>query len=454
MRISVVTCLLMAFATSSCTMRRSSDSSLRYVGEDSTRTKLEFTASVAVEVPTEYGSDLRGILTTDFAEIALETISLQTVHLFGVFMEHPDFVDTPGGPRNRPTINMRSAQWLDKDQRLAAVKYDYRDIFAFSKDLIGKRQSGTINFRLPTNPATIFAAGIPPRGSINRCTDDTYNSEGDHWYFWNPYKKDCPYRRELDSETTAITATFERLPSTEKSYPYYNDLYADNQLDIAYFVGVDVNKQKGDLGRQNFDRAVGILINEHGFAAIENKKNAKKLTRTNADGLVVNIDARLFDQGDKAFASATVKALASAEIYMYTGHSGLGYFLDPLRLKDDAGKRVQLLKDRQQILYFDGCSTFAYYNQDYLQLKHPEIDWTSWQVQVADRSPTLDIFTTTVGSPFDEGPERDIAFIRSFIEGRRPSWQTIVRNIYQLNPSLSALVQINGDADNPTTNGK
>lgn len=452
--------LLLTLATTSilasaCAMRRTQDTDLKYTAEDSTRVKLEFTTAVQMEVLEEYGNDLGGILKTDFAAAAQEAVDLQTSHLFGVFMEHPDFVDNPGGPRNTPKITLRKATWIDKDARLASVTYDFRDIFALSKDFVGKRQSGRFTFRLPTNPATIYGAGIPKNGSINRCTDEHYFEESDHWYFWNPYKEKCPYRKDLDSVTTEVEASFERLPSNDKSYPYYNDLYADGKLDITYLVGIDESTDKKDLGRKNYTETVRRLMEEDGFIAKEGDDFYKKLTRTNKSGLVVNVYMRLVDQNSDEFLAEAGKGMTKSEIFMYGGHSGLGYYLDPTRFKDEAGKAVKLMsKNRQQILYFDGCSTFAYYNQNYLKLKHPEINWDNWDAQVADKSPTLDIFSTTVGSPFEGGPDRDTTFIRSFANELRPSWQTIVANIYNTDPELSALVQVNGDSDNPKTNGK
>ncbi|HBA61841.1 MAG TPA: hypothetical protein DCZ92_13725, partial [Elusimicrobia bacterium] len=102
---------------------------------------------------------------------------------------------------------------------------------------------------------------------------------------------------------------------------------------------------------------------------------------------------------------------------------------------------VALPKNKYQIFVFQGCSTYAYYNTAFFNLKKSGADPKGTR--------NLDIMTTGIGASFDVGAAVDVAFLASVTAGQRPSWQTIMDRVRQAEGESSALSHINGDEDNP-----
>src|SRR5690606_19807601 len=132
-----------------------------------------------------------------------------------------------------------------------------------------------------------------------------------------------------------------------------------------------------------------------------------------------------------------------ADVFIYDGHSGLGGYLYVDRFADDLNRPLKLDPNKHQIFYFNGCSTYAYYNGDYFDLKKTAEDPTG--------SKKLDIITTSIGALFSIGARHDVTLIKALVDGERPSWQEIMDATYRVSPEETALTHVNGDEDNPST---
>lgn len=230
---------------------------------------------------------------------------------------------------------------------------------------------------------------------------------------------------------------------TRNTYPEYAKLYGENGngdvLQISYLVGVDENFQSGDLGKRTFQDAFAGLKSA-GFQATADAARRKTLTlRTQTKR--VSIEMLLLDPNSGEFAAQAVRGMKTADIFFYDGHSGLGGYLNPERLAADTGSPLALAKNKYQIFVFQGCSTYAYYNSAYFNLKKTSSD--------PKGTKNLDIITTGIGAAFNVGAKVDVAFFKSVATGQRPSWQTILDNIRKAEGYNSALSHINGDEDNP-----
>jgi len=139
------------------------------------------------------------------------------------------------------------------------------------------------------------------------------------------------------------------------------------------------------------------------------------------------------------FPDKAVTGMRESDVFIYDGHSGLGGYLSVGRLF--ARRKHTLPTEKYQVFFFNGCSTFSYYNSDYFELKQTEEDIVG--------SKNLDIVTTSIGALFDNGAGNDSMFIRAFAAGDQPSWQEIIDRIYNVAPEGSALTHVNGDEDNP-----
>ncbi len=413
----------------------------RWFGADSRRTYLRFNSYVLYKIPKNYSGAVSAIFNDPacFEEIN-EIINLQLQHMYGAFTTHPGFTENPGIPSGDYKVSILSAQKVP-NQDYARINYYYDDIAVFSSKIFPGSGEVTINFVLPKDPLTIYSKGFPtPSSRKNRCTDEHYNSEGDFWYFWNPYQDGCPIS---GNDLAAVSAKIKPLPMTASTYPEYDRLYKDNGngkiLKISYLVGVDENFKNGDLGKTTFLKAFSML-KESGFNVKVDEPRVKKLYLT-VSGKKTEIEMLLLNPDTGDFAIQAVKAMKNSDIFLYDGHSGLGGYLNPQRLSDDSGQTLSLPKDKYQIFVFQGCSTYAYYNSAFFNLKKSQND--------PKGTKNLDIITTGIGAAFEVGAAVDVAFINSIAKGERNSWQQIIRNMRKAEGDLSALTHVNGDEDNP-----
>ena len=76
----------------------------------------------------------------------------------------------------------------------------------------------------------------------------------------------------------------------------------------------------------------------------------------------------------RAFHHFYSQSLSSASVVIYAGHSGLGEYLSPEAIYRRSGLKLNLPKERYQILFFNGCNSYPYYNLEYFAKKSTEQD--------------------------------------------------------------------------------
>jgi len=412
----------------------------RWYGADSRRARMQLQTYMYYRVPDNYTGPVSQILSSPQRARISELVDLQLQHMYGAFTMHPGFTDNPGIPSGDYKVTLLGAEKVPNEP-YAKISYSYDDIAVFSGKLFRGSGAVRINFSLPKDPVTIYKKGFPsPSSRKNLCTDEHYNSEGDFWYFWNPYQDGCPI---TGADLVGVTTDLKPLEMTRGTYPEYARLYGDNGsgdiLQVSYLVGVDENFQSGDLGKTTFKNAFAAL-QKAGFRVTVDEARRKQLTYT-AGAKKTHIQMLLLDPGSAEFAAEAVRAMKTADIFLYDGHSGLGGYLSPERLADDTGRPLELPKSKYQIFVFQGCSTYAYYNTAFFNLKKNAGD--------PKGTKNLDIITTGIGAAFDVGAAVDAAFLTSVTMGQRPSWQTIIDRVHAAEGENTALTHVNGDEDNP-----
>ena len=412
----------------------------RWYGKDSRQARMQFTSYIHYKVPSNYTGAVTQILDNSYHRQKIsELVDLQLQHMYGAFTTHPGFVDNPGIPSGDYKVKLLAAEKVTNEP-YARVSYSYDDMAVFSSRIFGGGGSVRINFVLPKDPLTIYSKGFPtPASRVNRCTDAHYNSEGDFWYFWNPYQDGCPI---TGADLVGVQTDLKTLPMTRNTYPEYARLYGDNGngeiLQVSYLVGVDGNFQNGDLGKKTFNDAFAGL-KAAGFRVTVDEARRKQLTY-DAGPKRAHVQMLLLDPNSVEFAREAVRGMKS-DIFIYDGHSGLGAYLDPERLMEDSGRPLALPQKKYQIFVFQGCSTYAYYNTAFFRLKKSSADPKGTR--------NLDIITTGIGAAFDVGAKVDTAFLTSVTMGQRPSWQTIMGRMSAAEGENTALTHVNGDEDNP-----
>lgn len=212
----------------------------------------------------------------------------------------------------------------------------------------------------------------------------------------------------------------------------------------------------GDINAENYRQFRDYLL-EKGYTAkkwtaTEINKIAK--TKDGANPFVEtiqkgNIVYRFFfgpsaiDEDSLAFHWFYKDALENSSVMIYGGHSGLGGHLDLDSIEQNLGEEIKFNKKKYQILFFDSCTSYKYYNQMYFDRK----------VTAKDPKGTkkLDIFTNGLSTYFHVMPDSNKAIAVAFEKALGyaqsgngfVSYQTLAKQIDSDN-----LFGVNGDEDN------
>lgn len=396
----------------------------KYYGAKSTEALLSFEGQILLTEKLNAGEK---------REVILEQINF----LIGHFQAptHLESFRYPGVLGEDHRIVLKSEA---KNDQGYVVTYQYIGKVNFHRNVFGRDDKATVPLNLPFDLSTIYEKGLV-RGK-NRCTDPTYDSEGDFFYFWDPDKDGCPLKGNT-TDVLRLRGQLQMLPNTKSTYPEYNQLYEKPELKISVFFGY-IDKNTGrDIGAYTFREQVQVLkdmgltfVGEE-RAGINWRAQFRQEIKTQL-GSKVNLDLTIWltdtDLGasDKVFHREIVKAFTDHDIVAYDGHSGLGGNLDL-----DSLPRFKF-NTNYQIFFFNGCSSYPYFNAKYFAAK-------------PGGKANLDIVTSGLPTLTSTSVSNMTSFLTPFVKGHLPSWQTIMNRIEASNGEEDTyLMGVNGDEGN------
>jgi hypothetical protein len=390
---------------------------------------------------------------------ALAALDGQIQHLMGTFQSETfrEQFGWPGVLGESYDIRFTAAEpGIEPGRR--RLSYVFKGKVVFQKEAFSGHASRKLSLWLPLAPDRFYAMGMTH--GHNACTDHHYNSEGDFWYFWDPELAGCPLRGNRE-DVLYLPASLERLPSTQVTYPEYDRLYGDNgngdELEIAVFLGYinDLDgagdlqdPARGDYGAkalkfvENSLRERGFRLKggrdafrEHADGKVYPGINFFRLYENEVGGVKTRVRLLLSDTNvaskDATFHRHVKRALEQSDIVVYDGHSGLGANLD---LRSIGGPVLDPKK--YQIFYFNGCSSYPYFNGEYLKAK--------------GGSRNLEIVLSGLPTYVDSAGPNVTAFLAPFLEGKTLSYQAMLRLIEASNGEENGtyLTGVIGDEDN------
>ncbi|MBG08267.1 MAG: hypothetical protein CME68_05880 [Halobacteriovoraceae bacterium] len=445
-------------------------SSFSYYGRYATEAKLTFKAEV------EFFSKKRVTLKLVKSDKRLnrhihKVIKKQVEHLMGYFQSSSvgKIIGSKGSPGEEFTIDTLSVK-KSRSKNNWVLTYFFDGKAAFEKKVFGSKKSIQIPLRLPKNPKTIYK--LSKKGTKTPCTDEEYNSQEDFFYFWDIYKKGCPLKKDFKN-VPLITASLKPLKNTRWSYPEYDKIYGDNgngrDLIIYTFFGyMDSLKDTDRPNRKDesyqayqkvkktlIKRGMKVVRQEDSFRIYPEDVPYSKRFSENEDfdiydganyistlskkirfrGKSINLKINLIladtdiNSEDETFHHYYEKALRNADIIEYEGHSGLGANLS---LKKLDIKRLN--KKKYQLYFFNACSTYKYFNNEYLKAK--------------GGSENLDIILSGLPTYGDSASNNSLAFLETFLEAKSLTFQTIVSRIEDSSDGGPYLYSVVGDHDN------
>ena len=362
-------------------------------------------------------------------------------------------------PKNDHKIEIRRVQ----PTAVAGVyraEYDYRGTIVLT---FGAESPYSII--LPRNPDTIYAKATVLDSRSGRssfpCTDAQHSSEKYFWYFWWPYQSGCKLEENVDFDV--IQAQVQAMPNTASSYPELERLLENGVVDYHLLLGMDDPGQStdpsesrdinADTYRQLRRYLVSIGFDSHRWSEQEIRAlvpepiwqmpHVETLSKQYPRGLV---RVRMFfgangSSGDRPFAFFFKDAIENASVLAYSGHSGLGEYLDLDLLGRYQGIEFKGNPNRYQIFFFNSCSSYPYYNSMFFDLKKTEQDPRGTH--------QLDIVTNGLATLFSSLMRSNLALLKPVLQymetGRVSSYQDIVGRADSHN-----LLGVNGDDDNPS----
>jgi hypothetical protein len=311
-------------------------------------------------------------------------------HLFGIF-HSPTLVKKYigpkaviggiGAPRTQMKIRILSAS--EKNGKVV-IRYSNSGKMLLHKKAADKiLKNGGLVLPLPNNPYEIYD---------EKCTDEIYNSFGDFWYFYDPYRPGCTH---LSQEPMAVPV---KIKMTELEYkkiertaklPWLRGNNGNGDLFQFYIINgyEDDGSKRNDPGRINF-KELEIDLIRRGFTISKKRPNtkipmniySKMIQLDNGKTIEVEINHLLVDTGigtkSAVFAKFLKEAVAEADVIIYGGHSGLGANLDIPSLEEKAGGPFKFNSNKRQLFYFDSCASYSYY------LEHFAVEKTKAKIDI------------------------------------------------------------------------
>jgi hypothetical protein len=438
-KLLILTCTLLTTKTFAHVSERK-----LYVGSNSTEAIVEFDGRVTYKT-TAVNPALKSLK---------NVIESQLEYIVGP-ISMTEYTAVPKGDHSISNIKI-----VNRAGDLAEVSYHYKGTM-----VVENGPTSSYEILLPINPKTIFQAAMV--GSKNPCTDDHYQTEGDFWYFWSPDRSGCKLKAGKDY--LKINAKLSRIQNSKLTYPEYQNLPNEKGvIEIHALFGMDeADKDRNplkssDINAYNYREIRETLIKKGYLPKTWTESEVKKIAKT-LDGAAPFVETltkgkisfRLMfaptgiDEEAKGFHWFYKDAIENASIMIYSGHSGLGGHLDLDSIESDLGQKINFNTKRYQIFFFDSCTSYRYYNSQYLERKMTESD--------PNGTKKLDIFVNGLSTLFSSMPTSlntmataveksvDIASQgKGFV-----SYQTIAKQIDSDN-----LFGIVGDEDNAAPNKK
>ncbi len=260
---------------------------------------------------------------------------------------------------------------------------------------------------VPIRPYEVYSE------ASDKCADPNSHlglSQSIYWYLWNPDRSGC------ELETQQMSVRVDRiLPSNPESYPEYDKLWADNQLDVVVFWGkLDDGDVEDDYNWRNVD-SLARYLEQADFVEADDAPRGRRFEKSAGDRkIVVDIyGPDLFHSvADYTRFDNWQKGVTEHEVVIYNGHSVLGSGM--------AFERV-VYPDRYQIFQVASCLSYEYYVRPILAGKG---GWENVDV-ISNVTPTyysenLPLTSTVIAR-----------LIYGFENGGRASWQDIMERVSQ-----------------------
>lgn len=347
-----------------------------------------------------------------------------------------DKIEGIGAPRAQFNIRIQNT-YLDSSGKLA-IKYSAKGKMLLHHNaakLILSR--GGLNLPLPADPDDIYN---------KNCTDDYYNSSEDYWYFYDVFRAGCSYLSKEPYALLIPVRVWKKVAKKTEQNLKLSALRGNNQNGQTFSIYVihgyaESVHSPNDDGRALFKELNEELLKQNFTEKVLYKNTNRPLHIFSKSvklesGKVIDIEIKhtlvetSADSKTVSFAKFFKQAVESADVIIYSGHSGLGGNLDLAVLESKAGK-FSFDKYKRQVYFFDSCSSYSYYLEPFLMEKTKS---------------KIDVITNGLSSYFHTGNIILGKFLRFLLSEseKDPTWHEVLNEMEKPLKGGSYLINVGG----------
>jgi len=278
------------------------------------------------------------------------------------------------------------------------------------------------------------------------CTDWAAhdNETGIYWYYYRPKTSGC---RLDDGDVVKLRATVRKSPeNATNKYPEYDKIWSDGVLDVVAIFGKveDGTTTESDRGIWSHSQFVSTMRRELPGTTVKPANVPERpgiafpdvtIESTLPNGKKVRLTSLLVDnvrEGGAAFERRYTELSGKADVIVYNGHAGLGQNVRAL------AKMGTFQPGKYQIVYMNGCDTFAYVDGTLAQ--------TRARLNPDDPTGTkyMEIITNSMPPNWDSLPNNTMSMVRDLMKVEAPvKYVDLLGHFDQ-----SGFVAVTGDEDN------
>jgi hypothetical protein len=331
-----------------------------------------YASSSAVQIVLDYHAWVEFMATTPDAKTVKEKIDQQSRFAIGPMFH--GFGGAMAAPFGEPKITVEKITPAHDSAHQFRVKYHYVGKATMEKN------GSSLDVLLPINPDEL-------EKKINARCEIHYGA----WYDWSPA---CGGFEE-NTDYLQIPIPVQKIPNTVSTYPEYSRLLnSKGEILTSFFVGSNASQdpEDDDIFKPEFENVRAWLSSHdyelktfsHAELAARFQLDPKnqipifeEYTKTTAKGkMIVHVffGTTALGYDSKAFHMALKEALENSSLILYSGHSGLGKNVNLSMIEKARGFQIKMPKDRYQIVFMNGCLTYTYYGQQFIERKKTATD--------------------------------------------------------------------------------
>jgi hypothetical protein len=391
--------------------------------------EVEITYSARFVVPEDQKDDLAAAA-SEHSNYLMGVIKAENfVESMGVSFASSEGI---GAPKLPPKITALKTRSLNDGR--TELFYNYRAKAILHKDALQQiLREGSFNVVLPYDYDKVYD---------KKCTDSHYNSLGDYWYFWDPYRAGCERLLQMPATQNVKVQVKEIRYKNMDEKSGFNKLRGDNgngklfQIDLI--TGFDESEKKSDQGWRIFQVLNRVLERDFGLNLTRKTGTSKSplyiYEKKTKGALLVRVRHLLVDTAidskSAAFAKFFKESVETADVLIYSGHSGLGGNLDIPSLQEKAGEFTFNPKKRQ-LFYFNSCSSYTYFLEPFRAEKTKS---------------KIDILSNALAAYMDNESAETRALLKILLdESRSPDWIDVLSEMEAANTfGMTYLLNVGG----------